>query len=291
MGKIYLNGIPYSTEITESRFNYDLLLENTNFTPTTGTESVTRTYTLNNPIDDYDAVMVFGYLYCVSTNKNQIMSMTIMNKDYYTTSASIDTFLLNGTIDTDISKTQTRRLMFKFPDSTHISTATGMRLDTEEPRLWKVYGLKFPNDDAITSQVMHVKGNLIYDANNHISGIGCATITLNNGVATIDFALQITGSSASADEFDWGISRDLLKALSPAVPDITPVSGGFWDFYGYNDTRMQIAPVFQASGNLWKFGRYYENTMSSIGVWVSRMFSNGNHLHGVIYGTYNTRTH
>lgn len=150
MGKMYLNGIPYSTEITESKFNYDLLLENTNFTPTTGTESVTRTYTLSNPIDNYDAVMVFGYVYCTSNTKNQIMSMTIMNKDFYVgTTSSGNTFLLNGTIDTDISQTQTRRLMFSFTDSTHIYTSTGMRLNTEEPRLWKVYGLKFPNETGI----------------------------------------------------------------------------------------------------------------------------------------------
>ena len=147
MGKMYLNGTPYSTEITESRFNYDLLLENTNFTITTGTGNVDRTYTLNNSIDDYDAVMIFGYMMVTSAGRQQVASMTIMNKDFYTTpvgSTSNYAFLLNGSI------TNThRRICFKFTDSTHIATSTGSKLDTEEPRLWKVYGLKFPNETGI----------------------------------------------------------------------------------------------------------------------------------------------
>jgi hypothetical protein len=146
----------------------------------------------------------------------------------------------------------------------------------------------FGNSVITPAQIFHVKGSLIADDNNHISGIGCATITLNNGVATIDFALQITSSSATGDEFAYGISSVLLNLLNPSIPTITPVTGGFWDFYDYNSTLMQIASAFNASGNLWKFARYYENTMASMGGWPSRVFSNGNHIHGVIYGTYST---
>lgn len=146
MGKMYLNGTPYSTEITESRFNYDLLLENTNFTITSGTGNVDRTYTLSNPIDNYDAVMVFGYMLVNGNNRNQIASMMIMNKDFYTTPliSSNYAFMLNGTI-----ANAPRRLCFRFTDSTHIATSTSTKVDTEEPRLWKVYGLKFPNETGI----------------------------------------------------------------------------------------------------------------------------------------------
>lgn len=288
MAKQMLNGVEYFGE--SIAYDCDLLLENTEFTPTSGTSDVTRTYTLSASIDNYDAVLVYAYMNARVNQQNQLMSMLVNKAEYYVTADSSNwVFLLNGSIASG-----NRRLCFKFPNSSHITTLANRTSDVEEPRLYKVYGIRFGSNylsNNNVAQVIHVNGNLLYDANNHISGIGCATITLNNGVATIDFALQITSSTATGDEFDWGISRDLLKALSPAVPDITPVSGGFWDLYGYNETRMQIAPAFQASGNLWKFGRYYENTMSAIGIWVSRMFSNGNHLHGVIYGTYNTRTH
>jgi hypothetical protein len=285
MAKQILNGIEYFGN--SAFYACDLLLENTNFTPTSGTSDVTRAYTLSASIDNYDAVLVYAYMNARENAQNQLMSMLVNKAEYYVTADSSNwVFLLNGSIASG-----NRRLCFKFSDSSHITTLANRTSDVEEPRLYKVYGIRFGSKlqtNNSVARVIHVKGSLIYDGNNHISGIGCATITLNNGVATIDFALQFTSSSATGDEFDWGISRDLLKALNPLVPNITPVNGGFWDFYGYNSTLTQIAPAFQASGNLWKFGRYYENTMAAIGNWPSRVFSNGNHLHGVIYGTYNT---
>ena len=141
MGKMYLNGILYGVE---NRFKYDLLLENTNFTPTSGTSGVTRTYTLKNSIDEYDAIAVFGFMYCATSNRNQITSMLIMNQDLYwiAPNGGNNSFMLNGTISS-----AERRILFRFTDSTHIATNVPNRNDGEEPRLWKVYGLKFPSDD------------------------------------------------------------------------------------------------------------------------------------------------
>lgn len=145
MGKMYLNGILYGVE---NRFKYDLLLENTNFTPDTSGNSKERSYTLRKSIDEYDAVVVFGWLNVSATAKDQLGSMLIMNQDFYARALS-DTskwvFLLNGS-----QGSGNRRLVFRFADSTTIETLASKSNTNEEPRLWKIYGLKFPSDDENT---------------------------------------------------------------------------------------------------------------------------------------------
>lgn len=143
MGKMYLNGILYGIE---NRFRYDLLLENTDFMPDTSGNSKERSYTLRKSIDEYDAVVVFGWLNVSSTAKDQLGSILIMNQDFYTRALS-DTskwvFLLNGS-----QGSGNRRLVFRFANNTTIETLASKSNTNEEPRLWKIYGLKFPSNDA-----------------------------------------------------------------------------------------------------------------------------------------------
>ena len=123
-------GLPYTC---------DLLFENDPLpSPTSGTSDVTRTYTLSNSIEDYDAVYIIGYGYHTSNGNTNIMPMLVLKRDYY-----IFGFDNNGYYQDSNNVSTYRMLMYKFTDSTHISTYAMRSESGNEPILYKVYGLKF----------------------------------------------------------------------------------------------------------------------------------------------------
>lgn len=124
------------------KFTCDVLFVNDPLpSPTSGTANVTRTYTLNGSIDDYDAVYVimYGY-YHSSQGATNITSRIVFKNDYYL--KGFDNFsYYDGIVDPN----RMRRINFTFTDSTHIQTLAFRSEDTVEPILCKVYGLKFEN--------------------------------------------------------------------------------------------------------------------------------------------------
>lgn len=127
-------------------FTCDLLVENTDFSVAGGSDGVTHQYTLSRSIDLYDAVLVIGYLNVTNVStKEQAASMLILKQDYYINVSGVSrwSYLLNGTIPS-----QNRRLAFGFINSTTIETACS-RVVNEEPKLYRVYGLKFGSSYAL----------------------------------------------------------------------------------------------------------------------------------------------
>ena len=128
------SGVPYTCD--------ELFVNDPLPSPTSGTSSVTRSYTLSHSIDDYDAVYVMSYSEYNANGVTQIATQLILKKDYYdaaTQSGYEDwVFLNNGSVGNAY-----RRLIMSFTDSTHIKTITGTRESGNEPILYKVYGLKF----------------------------------------------------------------------------------------------------------------------------------------------------
>jgi hypothetical protein len=127
-------------------FISDLLVENTDFSVASGSSNTSHQYTLSKSIDLYDAVLVIGYLNVSTTPaKAQAASMIVFKNDYYINTSGVAgwSFLLNGSIPN-----QNRRLGFGFVDSTTIETRAA-RSENEEPKLYRVYGLKFGTSYAL----------------------------------------------------------------------------------------------------------------------------------------------
>lgn len=128
-------------------FSQTLLYENTNFASAAGTANITKSYTLLDSLDNYDAVIVYGFMYNVNTNidnnRANLMSMMVYSFDFYDVAISqgqptTNPFLLNGSLNS-----ARRSLAFQFPDSTHITTVALRTEAYVEPILYKVVGLKF----------------------------------------------------------------------------------------------------------------------------------------------------
>lgn len=134
--------IPGGGSTNYGKFKCDTLFVNDPLpSPTSGTANVTRTYTLNGSIDDYDAVYVimYGYYYS-SQGATNITSRIVFKNDYY-----LKGFDNLSYYDGIVDPNRMRRINFTFTDSTHIQTMAFRSEDAVEPILCKVYGLKFEN--------------------------------------------------------------------------------------------------------------------------------------------------
>ncbi len=140
------------------KFKCDVLFVNDPLpSPTSGTANVTRTYTLNKSIDDYDAVYVimYGYYYS-SQGATNITSRIVFKNDYYL--KGFDNYsYYDGVVDPNCM----RRINFTFTDSTHIQTLAFRSEDAVEPILCKVYGLKFENKLINRSDIYSEEERLI----------------------------------------------------------------------------------------------------------------------------------
>ena len=140
------------------KFKCDVLFVNDPLpSPTSGTANVTRNYTLNKSIDDYDAVYVvmYGY-YTSSQGATNITSRIVFKNDYYL--KGFDNYsYYDGIVDPN----RMRRINFTFTDSTNIQTMAFRSEDSVEPMLCKVYGLKFENKLINRSDIYSEEERLI----------------------------------------------------------------------------------------------------------------------------------
>ena len=143
MSKMYLNGIVYGGAELPSSYACELLFENTDWSIASGTSDVSHTYTLSKSIDNFDAVLVTGYMFNSSNEneRNQIQTMYITRNDYYLRSkaGSIYTaFALQGTV-----VGVRRRIYFGFENATKLCVIDTRSQSGEEPKIYRVYGIKF----------------------------------------------------------------------------------------------------------------------------------------------------
>lgn len=178
----------------------DLLFENMNLTPTSGSTSVTKDYTLTASIDSYDAVLVMGYVFVNNSGVGNIASLLIAKSDYYARCTNqTDTvawaYILNGSIPIGDN---TRRLCFGFSDSTHIRTLS-TRVSGEEPMLYKVYGMNFGGSlhtYSTTEQVVGtwVNGKPLYETTVSMGALpNNAWLTVNHGISDIERIVSMDG--------------------------------------------------------------------------------------------------
>lgn len=128
-------------------FSETLLCKNTVYDSASGTANVNKSYTLNDSLNNYDAVIVYGWMYNVTTqtdnNRSNLMSMMVFKSDFYDVAINqgqptTNPFMLNGS-----SNSARRSMAFQFSDDTHITTAAIRTEAYVEPILEKVVGLKF----------------------------------------------------------------------------------------------------------------------------------------------------
>jgi hypothetical protein len=203
-------------------FACDLLFENTNLTPASGSTSVTKDYTLTASIDSYDAVLVMGYVFVNNSGVGNIASLLIAKSDYYARCTNqTDTvawaYILNGSIPTGDN---TRRLCFGFSDSTHIRTLS-TRVSSEEPMLYKVYGLNFGG----TAHTYTTTGQIV------------GTWIDGKPIYEISFS-EVLNNMAS------GTAVQILDLSAIGIENVIKVNGGYW----YEDTTTASSKRYVAQG-------------------------------------------
>ena len=125
-------------------YTVDNLLINSNYSVTSGTANVTKQYTLDGSIENYDAVVVMAWCYNTGTQQANLMSSIIFAKDYYQRSINAgDSTPWGLNASTDSVR---RTIVFQFDDATHITTIAIRTESGNEPVLYKVEGVKFGRD-------------------------------------------------------------------------------------------------------------------------------------------------
>lgn len=130
----------------------DLLFENDPLpSPTAGTSSVSRTYTLSSSIDGYDAVLLVFYGYYSSSGASHVITNLILKPDFQV--QSTEGFLANAS-----NPTALRYLEYKFTNSTTLSTVANRNDSGVEPILLRIYGLKFAKVGTTEAQRTRKRG-------------------------------------------------------------------------------------------------------------------------------------
>lgn len=135
-------------------------------------------------------------------------------------------------------------------------------------------------------------GQLLNSNGGTIKGCGEAIITLQNGLARIDFGLMIETADETSNEV-WGINRDFFTTTVGKT--ITPSFGGVFTYYtaagavygdrqGYCGNFTLLASPYN---NYWKPARIYKSGSSyNTGSWASGLFGVGQRMIGTCFGTY-----
>lgn len=192
----------------------DLLLENTDFSIASGSATSERQYTLSASIENYDAVLVIGYTNVNANEQNQAVSMIVLKASYNIGSSVRWTYLLNGSIPNN-----NRRLAFGFSDSTTIQTAAS-RVQYEEPRLYRVYGMNFGGTAHTYSTTEQVVGTWID----------------GKPLYEISFSEVITNMTS-------GNQYQILDLTASAIDNVVKIDGGY--FY---ETNLATDKRFVAQG-------------------------------------------
>lgn len=188
-------------------YECDLLFENDPLpSPTSGTSNVTRTYTLNKSIDDYDAVyvMVFNY-YAGGTTYTNTSGKILFKPEFY-----IAGFDDNGYYDGPCMDNGNRNIYYTFLDSTHVKTLATRTESGNEPVLYKVYGLKFKSsidifNPQIYSEEERVVGTWTDGKPLYQKSVLFTSLTQNNwnhiahNIANIDKVIYCVGGVSTDD--------------------------------------------------------------------------------------------
>lgn len=200
----YYTGFHYDEfhPFNENIYACDLLLDNTDFSITSGTGNVNRDYTLSASANDYDAVVVMGYIHVTASTKDQLVSVFVPKGAY-----------LSGRWQY-LMGFDTRRLMFGFTSDGRTIQSICVRNANEEPRIYRVYGLKFGSSGtgsnkhtySTTEQVVGtwIDGKPIYEKT--ISGttiIGGRNDYANHGISALETVVDSCIMAHFSDIDSW----------------------------------------------------------------------------------------
>ena len=123
-----------------------------------------------------------------------------------------------------------------------------------------------------------------------IMGHGTATVDIApNGIARIDFSIQVTTAGTNRSQFTHGLNRDLMTDFNGNIPRITPIDGGICTFYNADGTmnlgQMGYGGVMRATQQFWNPARIYQPDGGDIGGWEETQFAVGYRIIGTCYGT------
>ena len=147
------------------------------------------------------------------------------------------------------------------------------------------------------NQRLYTQNGCFLNGNSSIKGHGTITVNIMpNGIARIDYFCKISSSGTSNTDWQWGINRDLIKAIIPNCPTITPISGGYNVTYLPDGTLYDMINGYGgshvASNQFWCFGRAYQingsdNHLCDYGGWQENLFTEGMRIIGTCYGVIN----
>lgn len=256
-------------------YTVDNLLINSNYSVTSGTANVTKQYTLDGSIENYDAVVVMAWCYNTGTQQANLTSSIIFAKDYYQRSVNAGDstpWVLNAS-----SNSARRTIVFQFDDATHITTIAIRTESGVEPVLYKVEGVKFGRDvdhkeDTLWSGTLSAVGDVTLEHSindydeinvkwhcNNTSGIYTKYIKIL--VDDIDYtkvgqfcdSTQIIAASSNYNAFISCYFKDATtfrlhekyngSSFAPVVDEIIGIKYG-----GFNaNTPFDMEQVFQES--------------------------------------------
>lgn len=206
MGKMYLNGHLYGGVEIRGDFIRDLLYENTDFTVASGTSDSYHTYDLSSSIENYDAVLVTAYLHVTSSGKDQVSTMLVLKPDYYNAVGGYWTNGMHASFGGAI-----RRFYFYFPNANQINTMGNRNTSGEEPKLYKVYGLKFGI------------GHHTYSTDEQIVG------TWVDGSAIYEKTFLITVNNSSSSGFTREITESEFGLSYSSISNFISISGHMYN--------------------------------------------------------------
>ena len=211
-------------------FTCDLLLENTDFSITSGSATVEKQYTLSASIDGYDTVLVTAFLNVSSNDISQAMSMIVPKTGYYNVINNTRwTYLLNGSIPSN-----NRRFAFGFSNSTTILTAAS-RVQYEEPKLYRVYGLRFGSGHTYSTDEQIVgtwiDGKPLYEKTyiNLNILINNTTSWFRTGIVIPDINTIVGGSGIDISNQYWSVNVCIYTAnneVGISIATLVGASGG-----------------------------------------------------------------
>ena len=142
-------------------------------------------------------------------------------------------------------------------------------------------------------KVYMAHGNIFRGGGDPLSGYGIAMVSLfPNGIAKVDFYINVTTSGSSSSNFSYGLSAAKLREINPSIPEITANAGGTYVMYRTNNTIASDLVYYGGymyqsvgSSSSWALGRIY-NTSGDAGGWPASTFVAGQIITGTAYGSY-----
>lgn len=131
-------------------------------------------------------------------------------------------------------------------------------------------------------------GKVISSRGGTTEGIGRVTVNIaSNGIARLDFVASVSTAGSAGDVYEVGIIVDVLRALNPSIPAMSPLTGGTLMYYspeGQLIAGLQgYGGTFNSSNGMWCAGRIYNET-DGCGQWADDSFTAGLKLVGTCYG-------